>query len=218
MYYNTKPRKKIMTLFSVKNNSFRHLKKLLWTPHILGSSGSQTELPVQPIATSTPWSQTTILRMSETNEPLVKSNLTNSDHIFETTCFSNTKQVRGFMTQIRNTTPVVKLYQILLWKNKEDKISPKTPKFSRETSNTNESIISQNLQKHKKKHDSCFQDKNKILIIFFNQIWNCGKVEWKVLWRKSKSAINELNKCCFWFNKRLNRKTKIRFQINCTRF
>lgn len=54
----------------------------------LCDSGSQTELPVQPIATSTPWSQIPILRISESNEPRVKFSLTNSD---QTTHVSTTQ-------------------------------------------------------------------------------------------------------------------------------
>lgn len=100
----------------------------------LCDSGSQTELPVQPIATSTPWSQTPVLRMSETNEPRVKLNLTNSDQTFETTHVSETQSELESLRELRhNSTTTIRFFK------KKKKINPNTPEFSRKTLNVNES-------------------------------------------------------------------------------
>lgn len=73
----------------------------------LCDSGSQAEkFTVQPIATSTPWSQTPLLRMSEINEPRVKFNLTNSDQILETiTHVSETQSELEGLRELRHNSP-----------------------------------------------------------------------------------------------------------------
>lgn len=118
----------------------------------LCDSGSQTELPVQAIATSTPCSQTPVLRMSETNEPRVKFNLTNSDQTFETTHVSETQSELESLRELRHNSPTT--YEVIsdsFVKNLDNKINPKTPEFSREILDVNESsITSQNSRKHKK--------------------------------------------------------------------
>lgn len=75
----------------------------------------------------------------------------------------------------------------------------------------NESIISQNLQKHKEKHDSCFQDKNKILIIFIKfeivAKWNERSYE-----EKASQLLMNLISAAFDFIKDLTEKQKSDFK------
>lgn len=114
----------------------------------------QHELPVQPIAISTPWSQTSLLRMSETNEPRVKFNFINSDkNFFETTHVSETQYELEGLLEIRRHSPTTceGILNSFVKKNQDNKINPKTKEFSRETSNVNESISSQNSLKDTKK-------------------------------------------------------------------
>lgn len=77
----------------------------------LCDSGSQTEIPVQPIATCTPWSQTPVLRMTETNEPRVKFNLTNSDQTFETSHVSETQSELESLRELRHNSPTT--YEVI---------------------------------------------------------------------------------------------------------
>lgn len=70
-------------------------------------------------------------------------------------------------------------------------------------------------EKTQKKPKSCFKGETKYWWLF-DQTENCGKVEWVVSWRKSKSAMMSLKGLAF-DNQRLDRKTKIGFHWNCTR-
>lgn len=94
--------------------------------------------------------------MSETNEPRVKFNLTNSDQTFETTHVSETQSELESLRELRHNSPTT--YKVISGSFvKKKKINPKTPEFSREILNVNESsITSQNSRKHKEKQLELF--------------------------------------------------------------
>lgn len=93
--------------------------------------------------------------MSETNEPRVKFNLTNSDQTFETTHVSETQSELESLRELRHNSPTT--YKVISGSFVKKKINPKTPEFSREIFDVNESsITSQNSRKHKEKQLELF--------------------------------------------------------------
>lgn len=98
--------------------------------------------------------------MSETNEPRVKFIFTNSNQIFETTHVSETQSELEGLLELRHNSPtsceVIPDSFVKKKKNQDNKINPKTPEFSRETSNMNESKISRSSRKHKEQQPELF--------------------------------------------------------------